>query len=131
MTLPAFATLVEFAARIHGGIDDTDEPRAQAALDDASTLIRDAADKTWVTDDELDDPIPDVLRIVCLAAARRAFNNPDGIRSESAGSYSVSLADSSGDVYLTKKEEARVRAAAGKAGLGSIGLTTGIPSRLT
>lgn len=123
MTLPAFAALEQFAARLPGGIDAADETRAQAALDDASALIRLEAGKTWTTDDELDDDVPDIILTVCVAAARRAFNNPDGVRSESTGSYSVSLADSSGDVYLTKAERGHVRRAAGRTGVWALPTT--------
>jgi hypothetical protein len=127
MTLPAFATLEAFAARLPGGVSDDDETRARAALDDASTLIRAEAGKDWVTDDEpavLADDLPDIVVTVCIAAARRAFTNPDGIRSESLLSHSVTLADSSADVYLTTAERRMIATAAGRTGGGISTLST-------
>ena len=129
MTLPALAAFDDLAARLPGGIDeDNDGARARAALADASALIRSIAGKTWTTtndDDEtvLADDIPDIVVSVCIAAARRAFTNPDGIRSESTGSYSAAYADSSGDVYLTKAEQAHIRRAAGRTGVWAMPTT--------
>lgn len=129
MTLPALATLEEFAVRLPGVFDEeSDGARAQAALDDASALIRSVAGATWTTTDDEDETIvdpdmPDIVRTVCIACARRVFNNPDGIRSESVGGYSASLADSSADVYLTKAESAHIRRAAGRTGAWSLPTT--------
>lgn len=129
MTLPAFATLEQFAARLPAGIDEeTDGARAQAALDDASALIRAEAGVTWTTTDDDDETIvdpdtPDIVLTVCIAVARRAFNNPDGIRSESTGSYSASFTDASADVYLTKAEKTHIRRAAGRTGVWAMPTT--------
>lgn len=131
MTLPALATLEQFAARLPGGVSEDDETRAQAALEDASALIRSAAGgTTWTTTNDADevvlaDNLPDVIVMICIAAARRAYVNPEGIRAESPGGYSVTYADSSADIYLTREERRRVRAAAGRNGLGVIPLSRG------
>lgn len=119
--LPALVSLDDFALRA-GGVDAADEDRAQAALDDASALIRAEAGKTWVTDDELDDDLPDVIVAVCVAVALRAWLNPDGARSEQIGNYSVTWADSSTAVYLSDGERRTIRQAAGRSGIGSITL---------
>lgn len=131
MTLPAFATTDDLALRIPGGIAEEDMERAQAALDDASALIRAAANKTWVDDDEqLEEDVPGVLLTVCCAAARRAITNPDGVKAETFDQFSQSYANDSGDVYLKRSEKRLVRSAAsGGESLSSVELTndSGVP----
>ena len=83
---------------------------------DASALVRAVADKTWVTDGEVDEDVPDIVVSITLAAAKRAFVNPDGERSVAIDGYSTDFANASPDVYLTAKEESRVRSAAGTSG---------------
>lgn len=121
MTLPAFADVGALAARIPGGIEDNDRPRAQAALDDASALIRAEAGNNWTNDEDtaLED-VPDIVVTVCLSAARRAFVNPDGVTAASVGDASQSYSESSLDVYLKASEKALIRRANGSFG----GLTT-------
>jgi hypothetical protein len=111
--LPAFATIDDLDARHPGGITDVDAPRAQAAIDDASALIRAEAGKTWVTDGALDADIPDIITTICCRAALRSVVNPSGVQQETAGPFNVSYANSSSDVYLTTKERAMVKRAAG------------------
>ena len=115
--LPLLASLEAFEARIPGGISAGDAARASAALEDASSLVRDVAGKTWVTDDVLDDDVPDGIVSVVIAAAKRAFINPDGVRAESIDNFSTTYATSSPDVYLTTTERQRVRQLCGKTGL--------------
>lgn len=132
MTLPAFATLPQFAARIPGGVPGEDEKRAQAALDDASALIRSEAGKNWTTtDDELDADIPDVITTVCIAAARRAFINPEGVRREAVGDTSQEYDTANGDVYLKAAEKVLVRRSAGKRTVGTIATTREDPVAIT
>lgn len=106
MSLPALADLADLAARLPGGIGNDDEPRAQAALDDASALIRAETGETWVTDDDPPtlDAVPGVAVTICVAAAKRAFVNPDGVAQESLDGYSTSYRNDSSDVYLTRAE---------------------------
>lgn len=106
--LPPIATIQELRDRIQGGVPPADEARAEAALSDASVLIRQVAGLTW----EVDAP-PDVAVMVALHAAKRCFLNPDEVRSESIDNYATSY----GDVYLTKDEVAMVRKSAGATGL--------------
>lgn len=109
-----------------------DPARAQAALDDASSLIRDEAGKSWV-DDEGALALPtgtdawraDTLVRVCCSAARRSLENPEGISQESLGSYSASMTNASSDVYLTSGERRSVKRAAGKGSIGAIPVTRG------
>lgn len=123
--LPSLASLSDFEERIPGGVEAKDALRAEAALKDASALVRDVAGKTWVTDEELDGDIPDGIVSVVISAAKRAFINPDGVRSESIDNFQTSYATSSPDVYLTQTERQRVRQAAGRTGLWTQPTTRG------
>lgn len=120
MSLPAFASLEDLASRIPAGIAVADEARAQAALDDASALIRLEAGKDWAEGDELDPDIPPIVVTVTTAVARRAFVNPDGLTQETTGPFSVSVSNASADIYLTKTERALLRRAAGRFELTSV-----------
>ena len=121
MTLPALADIPALDARIPGGLADADTARAQAALDDASALIRAEAGTNWTNDDgtELED-VPDVVVTICIAAARRALTNPDGVTEEAVGDARRSYSESSLDVFLKASEKALIRRAAGSFG----GITT-------
>lgn len=111
--LESLATLEMFEERIAGGIAEEDTVRAQAVLDDASALVRAEAGKSWIgSSGMLEDDIPDVILTIVMKAAKRAFTNPDEVRSESIDNYSTSY----GDVYLTKTEVSLVRGAAGVRG---------------
>lgn len=114
----SLATLEELEARIPGGIPTADEARAQAALDDASVLIRAAAGTDWAGSTP-----PAVAKMVCLSAARRSFINPDAVRSQQLDGYGVTFSSSSPDVYLTKEERRLIRGSVGKSGLGVISTT--------
>lgn len=119
---PALVSLDDFALRL-GGLSASDEDRAQACLDDASALIRaEAGDEDWVDDDGALEEVPGVVVAVCVAASIRAFRNPEGVRTESIGTYSVAYADTSTAVFLTEGERRIVRRAAGLSGIGSVQL---------
>lgn len=129
--LPPLADLAAFKLRLPpGSVAEADEPRAEAALSDTSALVRVIAQTDWMTvpDDEEEEPaldtaaIPDLIVATVIAIARRAFDNPDGVRQEQLGSYSVSYANSSAGVYVTKTERRNIRTAAGLSGLGTIEL---------
>lgn len=131
--LPSFASVEELADRIPGGIENSDLARAVAALDDASSLIRDEAGKSWVTE-EGDLALPtgvdawraDTLVRVCCSAARRSIENPEGVSQESLGGYSVTNSNASADVYLTSGERRSVKRAAGRESVWAMPLTRSI-----
>jgi hypothetical protein len=130
MTLPAFADLDQFADRVPGGISVGDEARAQAALEDASALIRVHAEKTWVTDGVLDADVPDIIGTICMLAARRVMENPEALESQTQtlgdATESRAFGANSNDVYLTAAEKAMVRKAAGvRSGLWVMPTTRG------
>lgn len=129
MVLPAFASIDDLIDRGVVIADEDAETRAQAALDDVSTLIRTIAAKTWVTDDALDADLPDIVVTVCCAAARRAYENPQNLRSEIYPNYTDVLAgDAPGGVALTADEERLIRGAGADgsfSGLWTLGTTRG------
>jgi hypothetical protein len=123
--LPALASIEDLEARLQGGLAESDQARAQAVLEDASTLVRRVAGSTWVEDEALVDDVPDVVIVVTLAVAKRAFLNPDGIRQESLGTHSVTYEGANG-VFLTDDERDAIQAAVGaKPGLWTLRTTRG------
>jgi hypothetical protein len=111
------ATLEEFSDRVPGSIDQADSARAQANLVDASALIRAEAGEEW------DDGAPDSVKAICMAVAKRAFLNPDGINSMSVDGHSATFATGSPDVYLTAAERRAVRRAAGATSVWTLSTT--------
>lgn len=109
----ALVALAEFEERLGRTLTDAAEiSRANAALDDASTVVLEAGDSTWT-----DADVPDAAATVVLTVARRVFENPEGATQKSVGDLSVSYGSvSSGSVAnpleLTSKERRRVRKAA-------------------
>lgn len=135
MGLPAFADIDDLRARgvkIAEGTsgDSADETRAQAALDDVSALIRAAGQNDWVDDSgDLVTTLPDVVFTICCAAARRAYENPQNIRSENIDGYAdVRAGDTIGGVSLTEDERKLIAQAAGGISprIGTISTTRGI-----
>ncbi len=113
----SIASVTQLSDRIPGGISLDDETRAQALLDDVTTLVNAEAQTEWT-----DADAPDVVVTVCLAAARRAWSNYDGKIAETIGGYSYRVADTAATgVYLTEAEKRLVRRAAG---IAEAGVTT-------
>lgn len=121
--LPSLATVEQFEVRIPGGVEVGDYARAQAALDDASSLVRTEASVTWVNAAGELFEVPDVAVTVAIAAARRAFVNPDMIASESIQDYSTTFSSSSSDIYLTKAERLAIRRITARSGLWTLATT--------
>ena len=105
------ATTEELTVRLGGTLSAVEETRADAALADASALVRDEGDPDWTEDD-----VPARVHSIVLQAARRAFRNPEGYSQSSIGDVSVSYSRSGaqGAVYLTRPEHRAVRRAAGR-----------------
>lgn len=121
--LPLLASIGQFQARLAGGIEEDDWARAEAALRDASALVRVETGLTWVDATGQLADVPDVVVAVVIAAARRAFVNPDGLTAESIADYSQSFTPGSSDIYLTKAERNAVRRVAGRSGLWTLATT--------
>lgn len=95
-------------------------------LDDVSTLVREEAGLTWVDPaDPAECIAPDIVRMIVLRVAGRAFRNPEGFSSESAGDYSYQRngIGADGGLFLTQDEIKLIRKAAGKTGLWTQPLT--------
>ena len=123
MSLPLPPPVSALEARLGlpaGTLLDEDKARAEAALEDATTLALAEVSETKAAAWELD--APKVVRLVILKAARREFENPRGLETESLGEHTVGIAETSG-VYLTGREIAQIkRAATGRSGgfVGSV-----------
>jgi hypothetical protein len=117
MVLPLPPAVSALEARLGlpaGTLQGEDKTRAEAALDDAATLALAEVSATKATAWTAD--CPKVVYLVVLKAARREFENPRGLESESLGEHQVGLTDTSG-VYLTGREIAQIkRAATGRSG---------------
>jgi hypothetical protein len=133
--LPSLADLEELSARLGLTLESgsADALRAQAALDDASALIRAEAGAGFTDWDIVPDsgdsgpnPIPDIITAIALAAAYRAYQNPQGATSAQVGDVSVSYGGTAGggSVYLTRDERNAIRRAAGRSSTGSLALTS-------
>jgi hypothetical protein len=74
-------------------------------LDDASSLVRHVARRTWVdANGDLTD-VPHIVVSITASVARRMWDNPTGAVHETAGPFSVRRSEQAGDVmYLTKTE---------------------------
>ncbi|WP_327073324.1 hypothetical protein OG196_15150 [Kitasatospora purpeofusca] len=106
------ATVDQLTARLGYPLTGPDLTMAEAALADASAMVR-AHGLPWT------DPatVPDVVRSVVLAAAERRVRNPEGYRMEMQGSYSYQLpASAPVGVELTTGEARLIRGAAGIGG---------------
>jgi hypothetical protein len=85
---------------------DIDEARIAACLADASALVRAEARQTWLDDAGDLDGVPDVVEMIVLAVARRAYLNPDGAIQQTAGPFTERYAEVAGQVfYLTDTEQ--------------------------
>jgi hypothetical protein len=112
MTMPLPPALGELERRLGiapGTLTGDDKARAEAALDDATVLALAEAPASLAA--SWSAAAPGVVALVVLKAARREFDNPRGLASESLGEHSVGLSETSG-VYLTGREIAQVRRAA-------------------
>lgn len=125
--IPLPPSVTDLEARLGlavGRLIDEDRARAEAALEDATTLalteVSPAKVGRWETD------APKAVALVVLKAARREYENPRGVQQETQGDHSVGLSETSG-VYLTAREVGQVRrVASGRCGgfVGSIVVTS-------
>ncbi|GGK89203.1 hypothetical protein [Mangrovihabitans endophyticus] len=122
---PTLASDAQLYAKIGYTPAGDEATRATGCLVDASELIRDEAGKTWLNEagDEVEDVPPRVQRI-CVAAAYRAFANPEGLSqrsiADSSKSYDRTGREGGEDVYLTDREIRAVRRAAGGSSFAAV-----------
>ncbi len=124
--LPPLASVAALELRLGVSLAGTEADRAGAILDDASALVRSEACRDWLDDEGALHDVPAVVESVTLAAAYRAFRNPDGVSQTSLGDASVSYdrGDGQAAVYLTRDERKAIRRAAGTSVVGAIELTS-------
>ena len=104
MTLPSLATIEQLNARLVEPVPtDPDDPRAVAALEDASAEVRHAAGRSWVNEDDELEGVPDIAVRITLRLAKDIVENPYGYRSEQVGEYAYQRAAGGG---LTPEERA-------------------------
>lgn len=130
MATPTLVDIWQLEQRIPGGVASGDLPRALAALDDASALIRVEAGEDWLDDDGILETVPAAIVSVCCAVVRRVLDNPSGLTSEAIAGYSYTQTNASADVFLTKSEKATIRKVMGTGGLVSIELESPFTSPL-
>jgi hypothetical protein len=109
------------------GFEGLNPGQAGALIDDASALVREAADPEL---DAVESPdTPPAVVAVLVNMIRRGFTNPAGHAQETLGDYSYTAGTQAGvaTVYLTRRERRIVRRAAGKLGAGSLVLTGDLP----
>jgi hypothetical protein len=118
--MPPLVTVADLEKRLGvavGSLAGLDLARAEAALSDASALVRLAGTSDFMAPDGLTVLAPDAALVVSVRAAERAYRNPDNYQGESLGDGSYSWQAGQGDalVYLTSGETTLVRRAAGMA----------------
>lgn len=122
MASPPLASPDDLAARLGIETDELDTARAEAWLADASTLVRDEAGQSFLTaEGDLIALVPDIVTMITLAAAQRAYENPSNVTQKSTADTSMSFA-ARGDspVYLTEDECKRLRRLSGAAARGGL-----------
>ena len=120
MTLLSLAAVSDLEVRLGlsvGDLQDANLARAQAALDDTSSLVRAEAGKAWLDSGGVTVTAPAEVITIVIMAALRGYKNPDSFTSEQLGDYSYRT-DAVGGVYLTEDERRIIRAASGSASHG-------------
>lgn len=120
----ALITVAELVAR--PGFDNLDSGEAEALIEDASALVRDAASPEL---DDVESPdTPKAIVAVLVNMIRRGWSNPKGNAQETLGDYSYSTGGQmAATIYLTRRERRIVRRAAGKLGVSSLPMTSDLP----
>lgn len=113
--LPPLGSFDRLVAKLGYRPEGDERDRAERLLGEASELIRDVAGKTWASPTGALTGVPVRVANVCVAAAFRAFNNPEALSQRSIGdsskSYDRTGREGGEDVYLTTDEERSVRRA--------------------
>jgi hypothetical protein len=117
VSLPPLAPVSAIEIRLgleEGSLADLDLARAEAALVDVSSLVREIAGKDYVALDLVTITAPDPVVTVTVQAALRTYRNPDGFASESlgGGAYGYAYAPGLVGVYLSEDEVGIVRRSA-------------------
>jgi len=106
---PPLAALETRLGLPEGSLEDEDRDRAEAAIEDATVLA--LAEVSPTLAERWQAAAPPVVRLVILKAARREYENPQGLTQETLGEHMVGNSQTSG-VYLTASEVGQLRRAA-------------------
>ncbi len=127
--LPPLGSFDRLVSKLGYRPEGEERGRAERLLGEASELIRDVAGKTWT--DEVTGALVGVpVRVanICVAAAFRAFGNPEALSQRSIGdsskSYDRTGREGGEDVYLTEAEEKSCRRAASNSSMISVTLVS-------
>src|SRR5690606_31311161 len=129
--LPPFASVADVEARLGRTVTDGERATVEAALEDASDLIRAETVRDWVDPDNpaqlVGDPAQlDTQRTVCAAVAARLIRNPAGVAQETVGPFSVSHGTSAvAGAWLTRRGRLPPRRGAGLIGVTVLSTTSG------
>ena len=129
MALPPLVTVVEFEEWLGATLTEPDLARAEAVLIAVSALVRSQARLTWLVDNAVSG-LPDEVAAVTKQVARRVFNNPDSVKQESIGNYSVNYGNArSIGLYLESEEKKLIGAGlSNPRGLWSLRITRDDPA---
>lgn len=118
-------TVADLVAR--PGFADIDPVEAQSLIDDASAVVRLAAQ--GLLDDVESPAAPPYIVKTVVTLIRRGWQNPNGHQSEQLGDYSYSAGTVGGvaTMELTAREKKNVRRAVGASGVGSVTLEGDLP----
>lgn len=128
-SLPPLGSFERFSRKLGYTPAGDERDRAEHLLDEASELIRDVAGKTWTNADTgALESVPRRVALICVAAAFRAFTNPEALTQrligDSSRSYDRNGVDGGDAVYLTPAEEKTIRSAAGASSLTEVTLVS-------
>lgn len=108
--LPALATVDHLERRL--GFAAPNNTRALELLAYASALVRAAAGRQWVNDENELEGVPAGIPDVVVAAVERAVQNPKGATQESAGPFSASWGPEAAQrIFLTRWDRRIIREA--------------------
>jgi len=103
MTLAPLAEYEAFTDRLGVGAD-IDELRAMAALDDASTVVRSRARRSFLVEGVVTG-VPEALVTITLSVALRVYRNPAGAVNEQTGPFATNYGTAAADpLHLTERE---------------------------
>jgi hypothetical protein len=127
--LPPLASFDRFVRKLGYTPTESERDRAESLLGEASELIRDVASMTWTNETTgALESVPIRIANICVAAAFRAFGNPEALTQRSLGdsskSYDRTDREGGEDVYLTSAEEASIRGSGTTGGMVSVTLVT-------
>lgn len=126
MSLPPFATPDDLSDWLGSTI--TNELRAAAVLQAASTLVRAKAGQNYVDENgDLLSDIPDAVKVLTVIASARVWTNPENLKAESIDGYSMEAWERAGLYLLPEELEMLPSGTVGP--LSSVKLYSAVPPR--